>query len=696
MHFAKLSSLFLLGATIVAAQTTPPASGDRVNPDRPVTLDTFVVTGDPDARSAFDLAQGASVLTGHNLHLSVQPTLGETLASTPGVNATYYGPGASRPIIRGLGGDRVRMLENGIGSLDASNISPDHNVSVEPMLVGRIEVLRGPATLLYGSSAVGGVVNVIDNRVPRTVPDTPLSGSLETRYSSVADERTGIAAITAGNQAFALQVDGLHTATGDTHIPGFADPANPAHEGTLSNSAITTQSGSLGGTAFWTAGHAGAAVSTYDTIYGVPSGEPIHIDMKQRRADFRAEVTSPFGPFASAKARFGIADYQHAEVDNTTGHANTTFHNQAWEGRVELIQQKAGALGGTMGVQFSRSDFSAVGVEVVTPPSLTTSQALFALESLKVNRALTLQFGGRYEHQRIALGAVNASAPGYPGYAAHSGEVRQDDAVSLSLGAVCHPARDYSIGFSVAHSERIPTAQEIFSNGPHGGTAAYEIGTANLDHERSLGVDLEVRKRTGFVTGSVGAFANRFRNFIFQQRDATTYYDEASGTFRSYPASSEAEYLPIYQFVARDAMFYGGEAEVTLHLVDTDLSQFHLKLMSDYVRAQQTTDDQPLPRMPPWRLGAALRYARGPWELGFSARHAFRQDRLAPGETPTAGYTLLGADATYRIPTGRGAWELFLHGTNLGDAVARVSTSFLKDVAPLPGRNITAGVRLFF
>lgn len=697
MHLSKISPFLFLTAALAAAQTVPPATGDNPGHDQPVTLETLVVTGNPDARSAFDLAQGASVLSGHQLHLNEQATLGDTLAATPGVNATYYGPGASRPIIRGLGGDRVRMLDNGVGSLDASNISPDHNVSVEPLLVDRIEVLRGPATLLYGSSAVGGVVNVIDNRIPSAAPDRPVEGRVEARYGSAANERTGIAAVTAGNAGFAFQVDGLRTETDDVSIPGYGDPSNPSDYGKLFNSAISTKSGSVGGTGFWSEGNAGAAVSEYDTVYGIPGDEPIHIDMKQRRADFRAEIDQPFAIFSSAKARFGLANYRHAEVDNDTGTANTTFHNRAWEGRLELVQQPVGNLTGTVGVQATRSDFSAVGEEVVTPPSLTTSQALFLLESLKVNPHLTLQFGGRYERQRIALGDVDPALPVYPGYDARSGEIRTDDAVSLSAGAVVYPAKDYSIGLSAAYSERIPTAQELFSNGPHGGTGSYEIGTAGLGKEKSVGLDLQLRKRAGFVTGSIGAFVNRFRNFVFEQRDATRYYDGDSGAFLPYPVAAGAgETLPIYQFIARDALFYGGEAEVSLHLSDTDAAHLHLDLMSDYVHAQQTTDDEPLPRMPPWRFGAALRYEVGPWELGASARHAFDQDRTAPDESATPGYTLYGVDATYRFTAGSLAWELFAHGTNLANADARISTSFLKDYAPLPGRSVTAGVRLLF
>ncbi|HWA28274.1 MAG TPA: TonB-dependent receptor, partial [Lacunisphaera sp.] len=527
-------------------------------------------------------------------------------------------------------------------------------------------------------------------------PDRPLSGRVEARYDSAADELTGIFALTAGNKSFALQANGLRTETDDVAIPGYADPANPVNRGTLGNSAISTKSGSLGGTWFWANGNAGVAVSEYDTVYGVPVDEPIAIDMKQRRLDFRSEITEPFEGFKSAKIRFGLADYTHAEVDETTGVPNTTFKNKAYEGRIELAQQDADDLTGSMGLQVARSDFSAVGEEVVTPQTLTTSQALFVLESYKLNPELTLQFGARYERQSIRLGDVDPLLPAYPDYAATTGEKRTDHGFSLSTGLVWYPAKDYSVGLSVAWSQRLPVAQELFSNGPHGGTGAYEIGTTGLGREKSLGVDFTVRRRAGFVTGTVGAFVNRFSNFIFEQRDPDLYFDEESGGFLPYPVPDDDEFLPIYHFVARDAVFYGGEADLTFHLMEGETGHVHLDLMSDYVHAQQTTDDQPLPRIPPLRVGAGLRYEQGPWTAGLNVRHAFRQDRITAEETETAGYTLVGADLGYRLSAGKAQWEFFARGTNLADEEARVSTSFLKDVAPLPGRSLTAGVRVSF
>ena len=693
--FRRLPFFILSAVALARAQTLPPTAP----PAAPEIhhLDSFVVTAGLDGKTAFDLAQGTSILAGDELRRRAAATLGATLADTPGVSGTFFGPGSDRPLIRGLGGERVRMLDNGVGSLDASNVSPDHGVSVEPLLVDRIEVLRGPATLLYGSSAVGGVVNVIDNRIPTIAPTAALSGRSEVRYESAARERTGVLSALAGNSGFGLHVSGLKTETDDVAIPGYADPANPADHGRLVNSARSTESASVGLTRFGAVGHVGVAFSAYDTFYGVPVGEPIAIDLKQRRTDLRAELTQPFAVFKNAKLRFGLADYTHAEVDTTTGLPNTTFTNQAYEGRLELAQQDFGALSGTVGYQTSRSDFAAIGAEAVTPPSVTTSHALFFLESFKASPALTFQFGGRYETQSIRLGEVDAALPAYAGYAAASDEKRTDHGLSFSAGAVYCPAKDYSLGLSVSYSERLPVAQELFSHGPHGGTGAYEIGTAALDHETSLGAELTLRKRAGFVTGSVGVFVNRFANFIFEQRDPTRFFDDTTGDFERYPVPAGDEFLPIYQFIAKDALFYGAEAELQFHLIDRDDQRLHVSLLGDTVRAEQTTDDQPLPRIPAARLGVGLVYTQSHWSLGAEARHTFRQTRFTAEETATAAYTLVGAHATYHVALNpRLGLEFFARADNLTDAEARLATSFLKDIAPLPGRSVTLGARLTF
>lgn len=652
-------------------------------------LEKFVVSAGPDPKSALDLAQGTAVLAGDDLRRQIQATLGETLASTPGVSSTYYGPGASRPLIRGLGGDRVRVLDNGVGALDASNVSPDHNAAIEPLFASSIEVLRGPSTLLYGGSAVGGVVNVLDNTIPDTAPDGT-HGNVELRGGGAARERAGVLSVGGGDKSFGLHLNALKQKTSDTRIPGVAriDAAAPANqpEGTLPDSATDTSSLAGGATTFWGAGYAGIGLTHYETEYGVPTDEPgLSIKMRQTRIDFTGAVTQPFGIFRSAKARLGLGKYEHSEIaDKTT--VNTTFNNKAAEGRLELPHVAVGNLTGTLGLQGTRSDFSAVGEEVVTPPSLTHTGAIFALEELKLGAKTTLQLGGRLEGESIKLGEVAAGLPQVSGYSARTDQKKLFGGGSTSFGVVVRPEKDWSIGASLAYTERLPTTQELFSNGPHGGTSAYEIGTTNLGKERSLGFDVSVRRRAGFVTGALSAFVNRFTDYIFQEELP----------LGAIPAASNPDGLTPFQFVARDAEFRGGEAEISFHLVDRDTRQLHLEFKGDYVHAEQTVDHQPLPRIPPLRYGARLAYEDGRWNADVEARRSNRQDRIASGEADTAGYTLVNANVSYTLPAKSATYEVFARGTNLGNTTAREHTSFLKEFAPLPGRGVIVGVRTTF
>lgn len=665
----------------------PSSSGDSEHVEK---LDAVIVTGTVDRKTTFDLAQGTSLLSGRELQLQIQPSLGETLANVPGVNSTYFGPGSSRPIIRGLGGDRVRMLQDSVGSLDLSNISPDHNVSIEPLLVDRIEVLRGPATLLYGSSAVGGVVNVIDNRIPTEVPKKPIGGRTEARFDTAAKERTGIVTLSGGSSVFGFQVDGQRTITDDVKIPGFAQkgPDSPEDqpEGRLPSSAVSTKTASVGGTAFAKTGYLGLAASEYDTTYGVPTGDepPTSIDMRQQRIDLRGVLTRGFGPFKELRIRGSYGNYTHREVSGGET-VNTTFRNKSTEGRIELVQEPNDKLAGTIGLQASRADFSAQGEEVFTPATLTNSAALFALEEYKLER-VTLQVGGRYEWQKIELGEVADDLPEFAGYSAQSGEQRTDRSISLSTGAVFYPAKNYSVGLSVASSQRLPVAQELYSNGPHGGTAAYEVGNSALGKEKSLGLDLTLRRRAGRVTGSVGLFINKFTNYIFEQ--------ELPGDLK--PTTNNPDDLTAYQFVSTNALFYGGEAELEFHLIDENERSLHLELSGDYVYAEQTITNQPLPRIPPMRTGAELRFEQHGWTFGATGKYVFRQNRYTTYETATAGYCLLGLDAGYEFEHRGFKYEIFLRGSNLTNREARVHTSFLKDYAPLPARNLALAIRASF
>ncbi|HUR60165.1 MAG TPA: TonB-dependent receptor [Opitutaceae bacterium] len=681
--------LCLAGRSSAQAPAAAPASPPAHPPGEIHQLDKFVVSSGLEPKTAFDLAQGTSVLAGEDLHRLAEATLGETLGGMPGVSASYYGPAASRPVIRGLGGDRIRVLDNGIGALDASSVSPDHQTALEPLFASRIEVLRGPSTLLYGSSAVGGAVNVISNSIPDTAPDGQPRGALELRAGGAARERAGILAAGGGSGAFAAQVNVLKQKTSDLGIPGVAriDQEAPHHQpdGTLPGSALETFSGSLGGTLFWGAGRAGGAVSHYETEYGVPNGGDVVIRMRQTRFDFEGNLTRAIGVLRSGRVRLGAGDYTHSELGDAGTSVNTTFKNKAWEGRLELAHATIGPVTGTLGAQATHSDFAAVGEEVATPPSLTRSGAVFAVEEVKLGAKASLQIGGRHELQRVRLRVVDPGLPRVTGYSARSGQKKTFGAPSGSIGVVVRPAPDWSIGANVAYAERVPTAQELFANGPHGGTGAYEVGTTGLHNEKSTGFDLSIRHRGGFVTGSVSAFVNRFRDFIFEEKLPATAISAAV-----------THGLTPMQFVARDARFHGYEAEISFHLLEETTRHVHLDLMTDYVHAEQTSDRQPLPRIAPRRTSARLAYDDGRWGAEVEMRHAARQDRFTRTETATSEYTLVNASVTYLIPRQRTSYEMFLRGKNLTDAEAREHTSFLKQFAPLPGRGVTAGVRMTF
>ncbi len=685
---AGFLAMTLFGAALASAQTAPAALAPD---DDPLHLDHLVVTASPLARAADEISAPTSVLASDALARRQQGTLGETLAGLPGVDATYFGPGASRPVIRGLGGDRIRVLSGGVGTLDASVVSPDHAVSLDPLLIDRVEVVRGPAALLYGGGAIGGVVNVIDGRIPETLPAGPVAGRFELRGDTAADERTGAAVLTGAAGKFAWRLDGFRRETKDIAIPGFAETAalresheeaeeGPAAFGTLPNTATETSGGAFGLSYINGQGHLGFSSSGFDSLYGVPGHDHHHaaaeagetaegsagvrIDLRQHRWDLHGEWLAPVGILRSAKFQLGAADYRHTELEGDQ--IGTRFTNEAHEGRLELLHEKIGDVEGALGWQFARSDFAAVGDEAFMPPSVTRQQALFLYEEI-VRGDWTAQFGARVDHQKI----TPVAAFGLPARS-HTGE-------TFTAGLIWRLGAGSSLAFSLSANERAPNAQELYAAGPHAGTGAYEVGDPLLGVEKSRGLDLSYRIRRGLVTGEVSVFLNRFDGYI---------YEEATG--------AEEDDLPVFAFVQRDAQLYGAEAELVFHLHETKESVADFRVFADSVRATNTTADTPLPRTTPVRLGAGFDWQRGPWSINAEWRHVLKQDRLAPHETATPGYDLVSLGGAWRFEAGRAHAELFVQGRNLLDETARVHASFLKDVAPLPGRNLTAGLRFFF
>lgn len=671
------------------AVSTSFAASPAPSPDHaPVALSEVVVSAHPYAKSQFELAQPTSVLSGRQLSLRQAASLGDLLAHEVGTSSTWFGPGAGRPIIRGLGGDRLRVLQNGIGTLDASITSPDHAIALDPLLIERVEIVRGPASLLYGSSAVGGAVNVITHRVHQAAPEAALEGRLEARVGTVNEERSAGLVLEGGNAGpFAWHLDAYRRRSGDVRIPGFARSdrlrAEEDHEpeilGRIPNTAITADGGAAGVSFVGASGYIGFAFSGHNTLYGVPPGahghaheeeeeepgvdEPVRIDLRQRRLDLEGEWNVPLDGLRRTKFKLGRADYRHQELEGDA--IGTVFTNDGHEGRLELLHEPAGPFTGAFGLQLARNVLDALGEEAFLPASRTQQAALFLFEEAE-RGAVTWQVGARAERQKISL-------------LDRSQRRRSDRAISLSTGMVWTWSEAWSLAASLTRTQRPPNAQELYADGPHVGTGVFERGDPALAREGSLGLDVSLRRRTGRITGSLTAFLNRFDGYIFQE-----------------PTGQLEDGLEVHQYAQRDARFVGGEFEGVIHLHEGEERALDLSLTADLVRARQTDDGANLPRITPPRARVALNWHRGPFSIGGELQRVFDQGHAAPNESPTSEYTLLSAYAGWRFNVGTAAFDLFARGTNLGDREARVHTSFLKEVAPLPGRNVSLALRCSF
>ncbi len=642
-------------------------------------LDEVVITASPLLRAPAEQAQPVSVLSGEELLLEQQPTLGETVKSLPGVTSTYFGPAASRPIIRGLDSNRIRVLENGLGTLDLSATSPDHAVSIAPMILDRVEVVRGPATLLYGPQAVGGVVNTIDNRIPREKIPSLLRGAFELRGASVDGSFSGAALLEGQVGNLAYHLDGFGLTAGDLSIPGFArsarlraiDPLPPDEQeqkGTLVNSGIDTTGFSTGLSYIGDKGYIGIAPSLYRSNYGTVVEEDVTIDVAQNRLDLAGGLNDPFPYFKLLKGKVGLVDYHHTEFEGVE--VGTIFENQGYEGRLEAVHQSLGPFEGAFGFQSYRSDASALGEEAFLPPVVTEAQSWFFFEEVGLE-PVTFQLGGRLDYTTVDSSTSEAFGPGQSeSFVTGSG----------SAGVIYEPVENQSIALSIAYTQRPPSAEELFADGPHVATNSFEIGNPDLGVERSLGFDLTYRRIMGPLVGSIGGFYNRFWNFI-----------------ALLPTGEEEDDLPVFNFVGVPAQFAGGEGELAYHIIDTSTDRFTVIGRIDYVWAENRDTGEALPRIPPLRFGGSLVYEHEAFATQIDVLRAQSQHRVAQNELPTDGYTLLSLSFTYAIDTvGPFTPLLFLRMSNLADETARESTSFLKDIAPLPGRSFSGGVRVTF
>ncbi len=620
-----------------------------------------------------------------------QSTLGETLANTPGVSSSYFGPNASRPIIRGLDGDRVRVLQNSGASIDASGLSYDHAVPLDPISIERVEVLRGPGALLYGGSAVGGVVNVIDNRIPRE-PTEGVAGKVDMGLSTGNKGKNGAFLLEAGSKKFTLHADVFSRSSGDVSVPkdlACSKPGSPTLQRKICNSAAEANGGALGGSLFFDHGYLGASLSTFKTKYGTVAEDEVTIDMRSNRFALEGEVKFE-GLIKAVKGQYSRTDYQHTEFEGPD--AGTVFKNKGNDLRLEARHAKLGNIEGVLGLQTEKANFSADGAEAFAPYSQTKQTALFVYEEAAFDWG-KLSFGGRLE-------SVKTQSFGNPQVSRFSPDSRSFKPASYALGGLLNVTPQWQLTGNYAATQRAPKDYELFADGPHIATASYEVGNAAIDRERSTNLDIGAKWKSGANTAQFNVFVNRFKNYILL--DATGSTRGVDGELNPVDADDDGvadgsgeDILPEFAYAQVPAKFRGLEASGNWRLAEGDNGKFDLQWRFDTVRATNSNTGASLPRIAPVRTGATLVWGLGPW----SVRGGF--DRYAkPRDNTAEAYTLLNAAVTYTMKAKNANLLWFARLENAADKLAYSATSILTQSAPgkspLPGRNLKLGLQASF
>lgn len=708
LGFSALSATLILSA---------PAMAQNLDSE----IDEIIVTGSPLNRSVDEAITGVSVLSGDELSDRLAATIGETLKSEPGVTSTFFGAGASRPILRGQGGDRVRILTNGIGSIDASAASPDHAVSAEPAQAERIEVLRGAALLRYGSSGSGGVVNVIDGRIPDQLPEDGLEGAFRIGASSVDAGREVAGSIDKSLGNFVLHLDGTFRESDNYDIPGFAESAafraaeeeehgheeeehgeeeghdedhEEEHEeeaeafGTLPNSATKSQSVTGGLSYVGDRGFIGFAVHNFQSDYGIPGGhahgeeghdeghdeeghdedegheeegeEQITISLDQTRIDMNGRLDLD-GFIETLQVFGGYADYKHTEFE-APGEPGTVFTNEGYEIRAEAIQRESGGWSGAYGVQFRDRDFAAIGDEAFVPPTTTQELGLYTFQEKEFGD-LHLEGAFRYEttDQENSI----------------TGESLNFDGFSVSAGGDYHLSDTVRFGGTAFRTERAPTTEELFSNGPHLATEQFERGDSTLGIETARGVEAAIRYRQDGRFLTLNAFYTDYKDYIYEA--ATDDVEDG---------------LDVFQFTGEDATFKGFEIQGGAPLARVGAFDVKVDGLVEYVRAK--TDSGNLPRIPPLSVLGGIEAESERLKLRAELDYASEQNDVGPFEIPTEDYALTNFFVTWRAPVEAQPVRISVSLHNAFDVDARQHTSFLKNVVPLPGRNVRFSIGTSF
>ncbi|NBB26197.1 TonB-dependent receptor [Porphyrobacter sp. SLTP] len=702
-----------LAETAEAEAAAQPASGAQVEDDvhnrQADGIGTIIVSAQ--GLKELDVLAGTSVVEIRDIQRDgVTGQIGDLLTKIPGVSATSFAPGSSRPVLRGQQGERVRVLVDGVGTSDVSNTSVDHATTIDPITVERIEVLRGPAVLLYGSQAIGGAVNVIDKRIPTRMPDEDFHFDGFAGIDSATNLRTGAGSLDVGvGESLVFHVDGSWRQTDDVEIGGFqvapalradllADANEEEAEGELEEAAELREAANQRGTVpnsameSWTINAGlgvilgestfGASLGWYDTTYGVPTRpgaghhhgeegeeeggeeegeELVTIGLKQFRADFKGDVFLGDGAFERLKLRVGYSDYTHTEFEGAE--VGTVFDSTSVEARAELVQNTGGTLRGSSGIQYQHRDFFAVGAEAYIPPNLTDQVALFTLQEFGTG-PFQIEAAGRAEFTKVKAQTL--------------GIERDFDTYSGALGLVYEGIEGIRVGINGSRAERAPSAEELFSDGPHIATQAFEIGDANLRTETAWGLEAYARGSIGAGTFNLTAFRQWFGNYIFLEE-----------------TGEEEDDLPVFQYLQQDADFFGIEADLNYPIVDGEGFRLITDLRASYVEAE-LADGTAVPRIPPLSLLGALEAQTGAFDVRGEVQWFDKQDRTTAFETPTDSFTLVNALIAWRPLADNQNVTVQLAADNIFDVNGRRHASFTKDFVPLVGRNFRASVRLSF
>jgi iron complex outermembrane receptor protein len=684
-------------------------------------LEIIDVSATPFHSSNIESALPITVLHGESLRMRQANTLGDTLSKEVGVHSNFHGGVASTPIIRGLDGPRVLITQNGLDAGDASRVGPDHAVSTETSTSERIEVLRGPATLFYGSGAIGGVVNIVDQSIPKS---TETEGEWLTEYNSNNEQALASGSITSGIGNLAVHADGFYRESENYQIPekdGVDEVANSAAE----SSGFT-----LGTSYLLDNGFVGLSYQNLEQDYGIPGhshgDEDIEVfaDLTQNRWQLLSELSFDNSVIKSLNSKVGYTDYRHTEVE--LGVVGTTFDNESLEARIEILHQDFMGWRGGLSVHYKQSDFTAVGAEAFTPPSETSSLGLAWIEERHFGDFL-LQLGARIERTEITAAKVRLpdlevvepahddheedehdhGAHEAQGITRNFGVEHVFTPVSLSAGLVWDFTDGYNLGLSLSHSERAPSAAELLSFGPHIGTGSYEVGalfSLHDDHgeephfgltdhdivmETSNNIDISLRKFKGDIGFIFNAFYNQIDDYYYEQATGLSAGDGHDHSGHDHgDDGEEAHTLPLYIFTAQDVSLYGFEAQVAWQVTD----EFTWRVQGDFLRARLDAGGE-LPRTPPARIATEFSYQGDVISADLFVSHNFEQTHTAALETSTDSYVMVDANVNYHFSLGQHNLAVYLKGINLTDEYAQVHTSFLKDLTPLAGRSVSLGIR---